>query len=784
MNRKGIFRSVSFLLAVIVLITSVPQGVYAETAGVEEVVAVTATAENNEELVVFTEENTSEESTEPEEVEVLYEEIAESEEEETAFMEATLEAESDTLTISASLESVDVPEKGYRWDKDTHTLTLDGANLTQLSICCNATVVVNSNSTIENSSASALVVSGAAENVTISGSGELKLISHTNSYALKMNNDSKPHCITISGASLTVNCINDSTYAPVYVKGELQVTDGATLETTASGNYGIYAFGTFKVTNGAKVITNTPQTEYAIYLYGNDTSTTSLIIRGEGSCLTCNKSEKGGLTRPVIRASGTFDYSIEIKDGGKLAANSVGSSSSIIELSTGTVDIRGGKIEVHAKEAEEFPAESTMIRAMEIKCNEDGLTNAKIDEDGNIAMAKKSDTWSYEYKGIDFTSVPDAAIGVMTGNSSTLTVATAYVGTAETPTITYQWYKNGEIIEGATEASYVIPSTLTAGMYEYYCRASATFTFGSREIETKVSRVYVIASGKISSEPLIISEELEDTDAGLDFATGKQIAPDTVYSAYGYFDSGDEVDYVRTDTAMLETALRDFFDTDADIDRNCFSYDCKVDNDYVTLWGPAYLEANEFSYMKWLAFKDHMEGDTLVIDAMYQDGNSLETIDYALRFSFYHNPNSFYGYSLIDYETVRSEYTPNYTFDQVKNTEKFIREFVNGNSEGKDLISLKAGTDGCPYARELYYINGTPIFAYYHSATDGSPDNRYYFQAGRMIEWIEGNGNDDSTRERYYVSDSPLNSRWKETEGTILNEAKHYAAERLGYYYE
>lgn len=276
----------------------------------------------------------------------------------------------------------------------------------------------------------------------------------------------------------------------------------------------------------------------------------------------------------------------------------------------------------------------------------------------------------------------------------------------------------------------------------------------------------------------------QKTYAGLDFATGKQIAPDTVYSAYGYFDSGDEVDYVRTDTAMLETALRDFFDTDADIDRNCFSYDCKVDNDYVTLWGPAYLEANEFSYMKWLAFKDHMEGDTLVIDAMYQDGNSLETIDYALRFSFYHNPDSFYGYSLIDYETVRSEYTPNYTFDQVKNTEKFIREFVNGNSEGKDLISLKAGTDGCPYARELYYINGTPIFAYYHSATDGSPDNRYYFQAGRMIEWIEGNGNDDSTRERYYVSDSPLNSRWKETEGTILNEAKHYAAERLGYYYE
>jgi len=262
--------------------------------------------------------------------------------------------------------------------------------------------------------------------------------------------------------------------------------------------------------------------------------------------------------------------------------------------------------------------------------------------------------------------------------------------------------------------------------------------------------------------------------AGLDFISEKLTAPSEVFSAYGYFDSGDKVDCIRTDTAMLERALQDFFDTNKGISRDCYSYDCKVDDDYVTLWGEAFLESKQYGYMKWLAFKDHMEGDTLVIDAMFQDGNSLETNDYAMKFMFYQNPESFYGYTLINYETVKSENTLKYTLSQVKDAEKFIREFVNGNSEGKDLISLKAGTDGCPYARDLYYINRTPIFAYYHSATDGSLDNRYYFEAGRMIEWIEGNGNDDSSRERYYVSDYPLNARWKETEKQVLKDAEYY----------
>lgn len=272
--------------------------------------------------------------------------------------------------------------------------------------------------------------------------------------------------------------------------------------------------------------------------------------------------------------------------------------------------------------------------------------------------------------------------------------------------------------------------------------------------------------------------------AGLEFITGKQIAPDTVFSAYGYFDSGDEVDCVKTDTDTLEKALRDFFDTDTGIDRNSCSYDCKVDDEYVTLWGDAYLESTQYSYMEWLSFKNHMEGDTLVIDAMFQNGNSIESNDYAMRFRFSKNPESFYGYTLINYETVKSENTLKYTLSQVKEAEKFIREFVNGNSEGKDMISLAVGTDGCPYARDLYYINSMPIFAYYHSATDGSLDNRYYFEAGRMIEWIEGNGNDDSTRERYYVSDYPLNARWKETEKTILNDFEYYGKKTLGFYYD
>jgi len=272
--------------------------------------------------------------------------------------------------------------------------------------------------------------------------------------------------------------------------------------------------------------------------------------------------------------------------------------------------------------------------------------------------------------------------------------------------------------------------------------------------------------------------------AGLDFEKGKKRAPDNVFSAYGYFDSGDKVDFVRIDTKMLEEALRGFFGTDTSLDRRGNSYDCTVDNKYVTLWGNAYNEAFEYlECFKWLSFEEYMEGDILVIDAVQEYEDSFETREYAMSFSFYQNPDSFYGYSLIGYNSVEVDSTLNLTLDQIKNTEKFIREFVNGDSKEKEKVSLKAGTDGCPYARDIYYISGSPIFAYYYNAKDGSPDNRYYFECDKMVEWIEGNGTDDSKRKRHYASDNPLDSRWKKVEKSILGDAKKYGKEMLGHFY-
>lgn len=273
--------------------------------------------------------------------------------------------------------------------------------------------------------------------------------------------------------------------------------------------------------------------------------------------------------------------------------------------------------------------------------------------------------------------------------------------------------------------------------------------------------------------------------AGLSFDTGREKTPNTVFSAYGYFDAGDMADYIRTDKDMLESALQGFFDTDTCLGGVFTSYDSVVDDNYVTLWGDAYKEAFfENNAVEWCSFKNHMDGDTLIIDAMRQDENSIEIRNDAMRFYFYQNPDSFYGYTLIDYEIINTKQSAKFTLDQIKDTEKFIRGFVNGNSKDKEKVSLKAGTDGCPYARDFYYISGSPIFAYYYSATDGSCDNRYYFECDYMVEWIEGNGNDDSNRERHYSCDSPLDSRWKITEKTVLSDAKYYGETILGHYYD
>ncbi|MCL2443967.1 MAG: formylglycine-generating enzyme family protein, partial [Treponema sp.] len=89
---------------------------------------------------------------------------------------------------------------------------------------------------------------------------------------------------------------------------------------------------------------------------------------------------------------------------------------------------------------------------------------------------------------------PTPTTNVFSGNiSGDLSVAASVIGNAD---ISYQWYRNtinnnsgGTIISGATNASYVIPTTLTAGTYYYYCRLSAGG--GASPVSSSVARVNV-----------------------------------------------------------------------------------------------------------------------------------------------------------------------------------------------------------------------------------------------------------------------------------------------------
>jgi len=62
-KRKGIFRCISLLLAVIVLITSVPQNTYAETARIDDEAATSAGLENEDSLVTPLDKGVSEPET-------------------------------------------------------------------------------------------------------------------------------------------------------------------------------------------------------------------------------------------------------------------------------------------------------------------------------------------------------------------------------------------------------------------------------------------------------------------------------------------------------------------------------------------------------------------------------------------------------------------------------------------------------------------------------------------------------------------------------------------------
>ena len=268
----------------------------------------------------------------------------------------------------------------------------------------------------------------------------------------------------------------------------------------------------------------------------------------------------------------------------------------------------------------------------------------------------------------------------------------------------------------------------------------------------------------------VLTDNSEDY-AGLTFEKGTGKTP--IYLDYPGIDAGEQASYMRTDADKLEKAMQGFYGTGSKFERGEY-YDYVIDDDYLTVWGQGYYVSYEGISTKWSDFKYSVDGDELTITAKKTVEDIMISHDYDYKFTFEYDEDSSYMYSLTDFEITNEDHDTTYTQDVLTDYEGEIRTLVNSGNEGVNEVDVKAGADGCDWARKYYFLGDDLIFAYYYNSKSGAVDNRYYFWEGCMIEWIEGNGNNDANRQRHYASDKPRDSRWKETQNTVLSEASKY----------
>lgn len=446
-------------------------------------------------------------------------------------------------SFSDTTPSVDnLSTECWSWDLETRTLTLDGADIAKgIIFYCDANINVLSDSSITASDTKALFLSGSkAKNLTISGSHSLRLeTTYAYSPALSSNNDGYEHNITISGSGTSVECINNAGESAIYVVGGcLTVEDGAVLSTTSMDKaYAVECFrnSSIMIRDGATVnINKTNGNKASIELrenarvdvltqgklnvtsgYGHavymDGSNGVVNVSGEGSAITANYTDSW-VSNPVIAASG--DAKVNITDGGKLVCNDVSPKLfGLVNLLYGDVDIRGGIISAQAYPGQNFGG-MRPICGETIQYDENGLFDSAYNSGASyyyIDAVKSTESFFYGNL-LNLASVPKEAYGVKSGNTATMSVLTEVVNTSDVPSISYQWYKDGVKVAGATTATYTTPA-LSDGVYTYKCEVKAVFPYATVTLSTGNSKVYVNSAGRTTVDTVLtIDNTTESVD--------------------------------------------------------------------------------------------------------------------------------------------------------------------------------------------------------------------------------------------------------------------------------
>ena len=137
--------------------------------------------------------------------------------------------------------------------------------------------------------------------------------------------------------------------------------------------------------------------------------------------------------------------------------------------------------------------------------------------------------------------------------------------------------------------------------------------------------------------------------AGLKFEKGKGKTP--IPLDYPETEVGGTIEYMRTDTKIVERALQGFYNTNSQV-RRTEGYDFVVDDDYVTVWGPGYIVSYEGYTDEWYNFSHYMDGDVFCLLANRTVIDDSREADYQYKLYFEYNPKSLYNYSLVDFDIV------------------------------------------------------------------------------------------------------------------------------------